>query len=140
MKLSPRQQKAVLGLASACGAVLYLAANGMDLMAETLSGAPRFGRSALSDSSSGGGVRRSLALSYDTSSTLPLPPFYDNAANVWETPVIAQDQPFFWYVPKAGGSTLSKIFTFCLDFVSCSPMAIESPSDYLVRVSMYKHA
>ena len=124
MKLTRRQQKAVLAVASACGAVLYL--SGADLGA-ALTGAPRFGRSALST-----GVRRSLALSYDTSSTLTIPSFYDNAANVWETPVIAQDQPFFWYVPKAGGSTLSKIFTFCLDFVSCSPMAIESPTDRLV--------
>lgn len=125
MKLTRRQQKAALAMASACGAVLYL--SGADLGA-TITGAPRFGRSAMST-----GVRRSLAgLTYDTSSTLTIPSFYDNAANVWETPVIAQDQPFFWYVPKAGGSTLSKIFTFCLDFVSCSPMAIESPTTHLV--------
>lgn len=125
MKLTRRQQKAVLAVASACGAVLYL--SGADIGA-AVTGAPRFGRSALSTT----GVRRSLALTYDTSSTLTIPSFYDNAANVWDTTVIAQDQPFFWYVPKAGGSTLSKIFTFCLDFVSCSPMAIESPTDRLV--------
>ena len=125
MGLTRRQQKTVLAVASACGAVLYL--SGSDLGA-TLRGAPRFGRSALST----GGVRRSLSLSYDTSMAQTLPSFYDNAANVWESPVIAQDQPFFWYVPKAGGSTLSKIFTFCLDFISCSPMAIETPPNYLV--------
>jgi len=127
VKLTGRQQKAALALASACGAVMYL---DVDVVG-TLTGAPRFGRSALAGSSSGG-VRRSLSgISYDRSSSRTLPSFYDDAANVWEQP-IAQEQPFFWYIPKAGGAALSKIFTFCLDFVSCSPMAIETPTDHLV--------
>lgn len=56
---------------------------------------------------------------YDQSETIPLPSWTDKFANVWD-PVTVYDQPFFWYIGKAGGGTLEKLFSFCLGLVSAS--------------------
>jgi hypothetical protein len=62
---------------------------------------------------------RKLQGSYDTSS-VALPPAYDNVANVWE-PLAPTDQPVFWYISKCGGATFSSIIAKCLAVVQCSP-------------------
>lgn len=59
---------------------------------------------------------------YDTSTSVALPSFYDNFEDIWQN-VVVQDQPLLWYVPKAGGNTLNKIFAHCLNMVMCSSVA-----------------
>lgn len=59
---------------------------------------------------------------YDTSTEMTLPSFYDNFADVWEN-LLPSDRAVLWYVPKAGGDTLTKIFYHCLKMVVASKMA-----------------
>lgn len=56
---------------------------------------------------------------YDTDQSVNIPSFYDNAGNVWDTRV-EDDQPMMWYIPRAGGNTLSKVLTHCLNFVTAN--------------------
>jgi len=65
---------------------------------------------------------------YDTSQEYEIPQFYDNIANVWDT-ITLEDQPMLFYVPGTGGSTMSKIFSHCLEMVTAGRMAGTDPSN-----------
>lgn len=60
---------------------------------------------------------------YETTLTMPhtqvFPSYTDRLVDVWY-PMEVTDQPFFWYIPKAGGLTFQKICAQCLNLVSAS--------------------
>jgi len=64
---------------------------------------------------------------YDTTQERPIPPFYDHAANVWDT-ITAEDQPALVHVPRAGGTTLAKLMSHCLGMVTASKMVTMDPN------------
>ena len=94
-----------------------------------------FGRSSPSDqhnvvarslyASSSAAASRSLYTPYDTSTAVTLPTWTDNLADVWD-PVLATDTPLYWFIPKAGGTTIVKIFSFCLGLVLASNKGIQT--------------
>lgn len=63
---------------------------------------------------------------YDTSTAYSIPEFYNNFEYVWES-MVQQDQPLLWYVPKAGGNTLNKLFAHCLGMILSSSIAATVP-------------
>lgn len=62
---------------------------------------------------------------YDTSSLQTLPHYVSLMTNVWD-PFEVTDQPFFWYIPKAGGLTFQNLCAQCLDLVSASAKGIDT--------------
>jgi hypothetical protein len=62
---------------------------------------------------------RRLQGTYDTSVS-EIPAAYMHAANVWD-PLVASDQPVFWYLAKCGGATFASVVAKCLGVVQCSP-------------------
>lgn len=57
-----------------------------------------------------------------------LPKYTTNFADI-TTPLKPEEQPFFWYIPKSGGSALQKIFGQCLGLVSCSAFGKDNGLD-----------
>lgn len=66
-----------------------------------------------------GTQHRKLQSTYDTT-VAPVPDAYAHVGNVWD-PVVATDQPVFWYLAKCGGATFSTVVAKCLGVVQCSP-------------------
>lgn len=60
---------------------------------------------------------------YDTTTTVTLPSWTDSLADVWD-PILSTDTPMFWSIPKAGGTTLVRVFSFCLGLVLASNKGI----------------
>jgi len=56
---------------------------------------------------------------YNTTEGYTLPAWCDNLADVWD-PIQPGDQPFFWYIPKSGGTTLEKVFGWCLNLTQAT--------------------
>lgn len=73
---------------------------------------------------------RELYSPYDKSATLELPAWTDSLANVWE-PVKKEHTPFFWYIPKAGGSTLGDVFSHCLGLTLASNKGVGTANQTL---------
>jgi len=68
---------------------------------------------------------RQLYVPYNTSTTVNLPEWTKSFADVWE-PMLESDTPFFWEIPKAGGSTITKVWSYCLGLVLASDQGIET--------------
>lgn len=64
--------------------------------------------------------RRSLFTPYDMTPSTQLPAWTNNLVDVWDANPPATATPLFWYIPKAGGSTLNKIMTYCLNLTLAS--------------------
>ena len=72
---------------------------------------------------------------YDTNTELVLPRWTSTLRDVWEEPANT-DTPFLWYIPKAGGSTVVKLFSFCLGLHLASNKGINTQNN--VREACYK--
>jgi hypothetical protein len=93
------------------------------------------GAMVISERSSGSGpvtklvqkldMGRTLYIPYDTNTDLDLPSWTSSLRDVWEDPA-ETDTPFFWYVPRAGGTTIFKAFSFCLGLTLASNKGINT--------------
>ena len=77
--------------------------------------------------------RRELYTPYDKTTDMKLPAWTNSISDIWE-PLQKQETPFFWDIPNAGGSTLSKVFSHCLGFILATNQGAES--DNTVSTSM----
>jgi hypothetical protein len=68
---------------------------------------------------------RTLYIQYDTNTDLDLPSWTSSLRDVWEDPA-ETDTPFFWYVPRAGGTAVVKAFSFCLGLTLASNKGINT--------------
>ena len=65
---------------------------------------------------------------YDTNTDLVLPSWTSTLRDVWEEHVDT-DTRFLWYVPQAGGSTVVKLFSFCLGLNLASNKGINTQNN-----------
>lgn len=64
-----------------------------------------------------------------------IPSAYDNLADLTE-PVDPSDIPFFWHVPRSGGSTMKDLLTDCFGLVLASGLG-KVPNDLTITVSVF---
>ena len=69
--------------------------------------------------------RRELYTPYDKSTYIELPAWTNSIVDVWD-PIDEKHTPLFWYIPKAGGSTLNKVFSHCLGLTLASNKGAET--------------
>lgn len=70
---------------------------------------------------------------YDSvASQQPLPSYTELLANVWD-PIEVSDQPFLWYIPKAGGLAFQKICARCLNIISASAKGMDTYNEVCRR-------
>mmetsp|Transcript_18403 Transcript_18403/g.25944 ORF Transcript_18403/g.25944 Transcript_18403/m.25944 type:complete len:371 (+) Transcript_18403:248-1360(+) len=74
--------------------------------------------------------------SYNMTEGYTLPAWTDNMANVWD-PIKPGDQPFFWYIPKSGGTTMEKLFGWCLNLTQATDEG--TPDAELNGLQVYEH-
>jgi len=81
--------------------------------------------------------RRELYAPYDKTTTMNLPAWTNSLSDVWEpftstsSETKQQDTPFFWYIPKAGGSTINDVFSHCLGLTLASNKGMGSHNQTL---------
>jgi hypothetical protein len=74
--------------------------------------------------------RRELYSPYDKSTKVELPAWTNSLANVWD-PLEKEQTPFFWFIPKAGGTTISDVFSNCLGLTLASNKGMETGNQTL---------
>lgn len=62
-------------------------------------------------------------------SSIPIPPSLSNVADVSHLPLNEQDIPFYFHIPRAGGSTIKDILGSCLGLVGASHVGLYGKSD-----------